>query len=160
MKLGNKLYKKYKIVYCIIGTLFFLGCETPTEPIKEEIPYTLNREVRCRLQVIPDLPVECESCGIYRYTVPIGHWSTDTLRISYQAPAESIVQWIVNWPINGYDQSIVTYTDENCRGEVSIILLPNFVNWFAMIEASTEGYTESIIVLIVKPTFSSSRIES
>jgi len=160
MKLGNKLYKKYKIVYCIIGTLFFLGCETPTEPIKEEIPYTLNREVRCRLQVIPDLPVECESCGIYRYTVPIGHWSTDTLRISYQAPAESIVQWIVNWPINGYDQSIVTYTDEDCRGEVSIILLPNFINWFAMIEASTEGYTESIIVLIVKPTFSSSRIES
>ncbi len=159
MKLGNKLYKKYKIVYCIIGTLFFLGCETPTEPIKEEIPYTLNREVRCRLQVIPDLPVECESCGIYRYTVPIGHWSTDTLRISYQAPAESIVQWIVNWPINGYDQSIVTYTDEDCRGEVSIIILPNFVNWFAMIEASTEGYTESIIVLIVKPTFSSSRIE-
>ena len=160
MKLGNKLYKKYKIVYCIIGTLFFLGCETPTEPIKEEIPYTLNREVRCRLQVIPDLPVECESCGIYRYTVPIGHWSTDTLRISYQAPAESIVQWIVNWPINGYDQSIVTYTDEDCRGEVSIIILPNFVNWFAMIEASVEGYTESIIVLIVKPTFSSSRIES
>ena len=151
--------KKYKIVYCIIGTLFFLGCETPTEPIKEEIPYTLNREIRCRLQVIPDLPVECESCGIYRYTVPIGHWSTDTLRISYQAPAESIVQWIVNWPINGYDQSIVTYTDEDCRGEVSIILLPNFINWFAMIEASTEGYTESIIVLIVKPTFSSSRIE-
>jgi hypothetical protein len=159
MKLGNKLYKKYKIVYCIIGTLFFLGCETPTEPIKEEIPYTLNREVRCRLQVIPDLPVECESCGIYRYTVPIGHWSTDTLRISYQAPAESIVQWIVNWPINGYDQSIVTYTDEDCRGEVSIIILPNFVNWFAMIEASVEGYTESIIVLIVRPTFSSSWIE-
>ena len=158
MKLGNKLYKKYKIVYCIIGTLFFLGCETPTEPIKEEIPYTLNREVRCRLQVIPDLPVECESCGIYRYTVPIGHWSTDTLRISYQAPAESIVQWIVNWPINGYDQSIVTYTDEDCRGEVSIIILPNFVNWFAMIEASVEGYTESIIVLIVRPTFTSSWI--
>ena len=149
-----------KTLYWIIGTLFFLGCETPTEPIEDETPYALNREVRCRLQVIPDLPVECESCGIYRYTVPIGHWSTDTLRISYQAPAESIVQWIVNWPINGYDQSIVTYTDENCRGEVSIILLPNFINWFAMIEASTEGYTESIIVLIVRPTFSSSRIES
>ena len=149
-----------KTLYWIIGTLFFLGCETPTEPIEDETPYALNREVRCRLQVIPDLPVECESCGIYRYTVPIGHWSTDTLRISYQAPAESIVQWIVNWPINGYDQSIVTYTDEDCRGEVSIIILPNFVNWFAMIEASTEGYTESIIVLIVKPTFSSSRIES
>ncbi len=149
-----------KTLYWIIGTLFFLGCETPTEPIEDETPYALNREVRCRLQVIPDLPVECESCGIYRYTVPIGHWFTDTLRISYQAPAESIVQWIVNWPINGYDQSIVTYTDENCRGEVSIILLPNFINWFAMIEASTEGYTESIIVLIVKPTFSSSRIES
>jgi hypothetical protein len=149
-----------KTLYWIIGTLFFLGCETPTEPIEDETPYALNREVRCRLQVIPDLPVECESCGIYRYTVPIGHWFTDTLRISYQAPAESIVQWIVNWPINGYDQSIVTYTDEDCRGEVSIILLPNFINWFAMIEASTEGYTESIIVLIVKPTFSSSRIES
>jgi hypothetical protein len=149
-----------KTLYWIIGTLFFLGCETPTEPIEDETPYALNREVRCRLQVIPDLPVECEGCGIYRYTVPIGHWFTDTLRISYQAPAESIVQWIVNWPINGYDQSIVTYTDENCRGEVSIILLPNFINWFAMIEASTEGYTESIIVLIVRPTFSSSRIES
>ena len=149
-----------KTLYWIIGTLFFLGCETPTEPIEDETPYALNREVRCRLQVIPDLPVECESCGIYRYTVPIGHWFTDTLRISYQAPAVSIVQWIVNWPINGYDQSIVTYTDEDCRGEVSIILLPNFINWFAMIEASTEGYTESIIVLIVKPTFSSSRIES
>jgi len=148
-----------KTLYWIIGTLFFLGCETPTEPIEDETPYALNREVRCRLQVIPDLPVECESCGIYRYTVPIGHWSTDTLRISYQAPAESIVQWIVNWPINGYDQSIVTYTDEDCRGEVSIIILPNFVNWFAMIEASVEGYTESIIVLIVRPTFSSSWIE-
>ena len=149
-----------KTLYWIIGTLFFLGCETPTEPIEDETPYALNREVRCKLQVIPDLPVECESCGIYRYIVPIGHWFTDTLRISYQAPAESIVQWIVNWPINGYDQSIVTYTDEDCRGEVSIILLPNFINWFAMIEASTEGYTESIIVLIVRPTFSSSRIES
>jgi hypothetical protein len=149
-----------KTLYWIIGTLFFLGCESPTKPIEDETPYALNREVRCRLQVIPDLPVECEGCGIYRYTVPIGHWFTDTLRISYQAPAESIVQWIVNWPINGYDQSIVTYTDENCRGEVSIILLPNFINWFAMIEASTEGYTESIIVLIVRPTFSSSRIES
>jgi len=149
-----------KTLYWIIGTLFFLGCETPTEPIEDETPYALNREVRCRLQLIPDLPVECESCGIYRYTVPIGHWIADTLRISYQAPAESIVQWIVNWPINGYDQSIVTYTDEDCRGEVSIIILPNFVNWFAMIEASVEGYTESIIVLIVKPTFSSSRIES
>ena len=149
-----------KTLYWIIGTLFFLGCESPTKPIEDETPYALNREVRCRLQVIPDLPVECEGCGIYRYTVPIGHWFTDTLRISYQAPAESIVQWIVNWPINGYDQSIVTYTDEDCRGEVSIILLPNFINWFAMIEASTEGYTESIIVLIVKPTFSSSRIES
>ncbi len=151
--------KGKKTLYWIIGTLLVFGCESPTEPIKEEIPYTLNREVRCRLQVIPDLPVECESCGIYRYTVPIGHWSTDTLRISYQAPAESIVQWIVNWPINGYDQSIVTYTDEDCRGEVSIIILPNFVNWFAMIEASVEGYTESIIVLIVRPTFSSSWIE-
>ena len=149
-----------KTLYWIIGTLLVFGCESPTKPIEDETPYALNREVRCRLQVIPDLPVECESCGIYRYTVPIGHWSTDTLRISYQAPAESIVQWIVNWPINGYDQSIVTYTDENCRGEVSIILLPNFINWFAMIEASTEGYTESIIVLIVRPTFSSSRIES
>ena len=149
-----------KTLYWIIGTLFFLGCETPTEPIEDETPYALNREVRCKLQVIPDLPVECESCGIYRYTVPIGHWFTDTLRISYQAPAESIVQWVVNWPINGYDQSIVTYTDEDCRGEVSIIILPNFVNWFAMIEASVEGYTESIIVLIVRPTFSSSRIES
>ena len=149
-----------KTLYWIIGTLFFLGCETPTEPIEDETPYALNREVRCKLQVIPDLPVECESCGIYRYIVPIGHWFTDTLRISYQAPAESIVQWIVNWPINGYDQSIVTYTDEDCRGEVSIILLPNFVNWFAMIEAFVEGYTESIIVLIVRPTFSSSRIES
>ena len=149
-----------KTLYWIIGTLFFLGCETPTEPIEDETPYALNREVRCKLQVIPDLPVECESCGIYRYIVPIGHWFTDTLRISYQAPAESIVQWVVNWPINGYDQSIVTYTDEDCRGEVSIILLPNFINWFAMIEASTEGYTESIIVLIVRPTFSSSRIES
>ena len=149
-----------KTLYWIIGTLLVFGCESPTKPIEDETPYALNREVRCRLQVIPDLPVECESCGIYRYTVPIGHWSTDTLRISYQAPAESIVQWIVNWPINGYDQSIVTYTDEDCRGEVSIILLPNFINWFAMIEASTEGYTESIIVLIVKPTFSSSRIES
>ena len=149
-----------KTLYWIIGTLLVFGCESPTKPIEDETPYALNREVRCRLQVIPDLPVECESCGIYRYTVPIGHWSTDTLRISYQAPAESIVQWIVNWPINGYDQSIVTYTDEDCRGEVSIIILPNFVNWFAMIEASTEGYTESIIVLIVKPTFSSSRIES
>jgi len=149
-----------KTLYWIIGTLLVFGCESPTKPIEDETPYALNREVRCRLQVIPDLPVECESCGIYRYTVPIGHWFTDTLRISYQAPAESIVQWIVNWPINGYDQSIVTYTDEDCRGEVSIILLPNFINWFAMIEASTEGYTESIIVLIVKPTFSSSRIES
>ena len=149
-----------KTLYWIIGTLFFLGCETPTEPIEDETPYALNREVRCRLQVIPDLPVEREGCGIYRYTVPIGHWFTDTLRISYQAPAESMVHWVVNWPINGYDQSIVTYTDENCRGEVSIILLPNFINWFAMIEASTEGYTESIIVLIVRPTFSSSRIES
>ena len=152
--------KGKKTLYWIIGTLLVFGCESPTKPIEDETPYALNREVRCRLQVIPDLPVECESCGIYRYTVPIGHWFTDTLRISYQAPAESIVQWIVNWPINGYDQSIVTYTDEDCRGEVSIILLPNFINWFAMIEASTEGYTESIIVLIVKPTFSSSRIES
>ena len=70
-----------------------------------------------------------------------------------------MVHWVVNWPINGYDQSIVTYTDEDCRGEVSIIILPNFVNWFAMIEASVEGYTESIIVLIVRPTFSSSWIE-
>ena len=147
-----------KTLYWIIGTLLVFGCESPTKPIEDETPYALNREVRCRLQVIPDLPVECESCGIYRYTVPIGHWSTDTLRISYQAPAESIVQWIVNWPINGYDQSIVTYTDENCRGEVSIIILPNFVNWFAMIEASIEGYTESIIVLIVRPTFTSSWI--
>ena len=152
--------KGKKTLYWIIGTLLVFGCESPTKPIEDETPYALNREVRCRLQVIPNLPVECEGCGIYRYTVPIGHWFTDTLRISYQAPAESIVQWIVNWPINGYDQSIVTYTDENCRGEVSIILLPNFINWFAMIEASTEGYTESIIVLIVRPTFSSSRIES
>ena len=147
-----------KTIYWIVGTLLVFGCESPTKPIEDETPYALNREVRCRLQVIPDLPVECEGCGIYRYTVPIGHWFTDTLRISYQAPAESIVQWIVNWPINGYDQSIVTYTDENCRGEVSIILLPNFINWFAMIEASTEGYTESIIVLIVRPTFTSSWI--
>jgi hypothetical protein len=150
--------KGKKTLYWIIGTLLVFGCESPTKPIEDETPYALNREVRCRLQVIPDLPVECESCGIYRYTVPIGHWSTDTLRISYQAPAESIVQWIVNWPINGYDQSIVTYTDEDCRGEVSIIILPNFVNWFAMIEATVEGYTESIIVLIVRPTFTSSWI--
>ena len=150
--------KGKKTLYWIIGTLLVFGCESPTKPIEDETPYALNREVRCRLQVIPDLPVECESCGIYRYTVPIGHWSTDTLRISYQAPAESIVQWIVNWPIDGYDQSIVTYTDEDCRGEVSIIILPNFVNWFAMIEATVEGYTESIIVLIVRPTFTSSWI--
>ena len=150
--------KGKKTLYWIIGTLLVFGCESPTKPIEDETPYALNREVRCRLQVIPDLPVECEGCGIYRYTVPIGHWFTDTLRISYQAPAESIVQWIVNWPINGYDQSIVTYTDENCRGEVSIIILPNFVNWFAMIEATVEGYTESIIVLIVRPTFTSSWI--
>ena len=152
--------KGKKTLYWIIGTLLVFGCESPTKPIEDETPYALNREVRCKLQVIPDLPVECESCGIYRYIVPIGHWFTDTLRISYQAPAESMVHWVVNWPINGYDQSIVTYTDEDCRGEVSIILLPNFINWFAMIEASTEGYTESIIVLIVRPTFSSSRIES
>ena len=150
--------KGKKTLYWIIGTLLVFGCESPTKPIEDETPYALNREVRCRLQVIPDLPVECESCGIYRYTVPIGHWSTDTLRISYQAPAESMVHWVVNWPIDGYNQSLVTYTDVDCRGEVSIIILPNFVNWFAMIEATAEGYTESIIVLIVRPTFTSSWI--
>ena len=147
-----------KTIYWIIGTLLVFGCESPTKPIEDETPYALNREVRCRLQVIPDLPVECESCGIYRYTVPIGHWIADTLRISYQAPAESMVHWVVNWPIDGYNQSLVTYTDVDCRGEVSIIILPNFVNWFAMIEATVEGYTESIIVLIVRPTFTSSWI--
>ena len=97
-----------KTLYWIIGTLLVFGCESPTKPIEDETPYALNREVRCRLQVIPDLSVECESCGIYRYTVPIGHWSTDTLRISYQAPAESMVHWVVNWPIGGYNQSLVT----------------------------------------------------
>jgi len=157
------MMKGKKILYWIIGTLLVFGCESPTKPIEDETSYLseryiLNREVRCRLQVIPDLPVECESCGIYRYTVPIGHWSIDTLRISYQAPAESMVHWIVNWPIDGHNQSLVTYTDVDCRGEVSIIILPNFVNWFAIIEASVEGYTESIIVLIVRPTFTSSWI--
>ena len=127
------IMKIRKTLYWIIGTLLVFGCESPTKPIEDETPYALNREVRCRLQVIPDLSVECESCGIYRYTVPIGHWSTDTLRISYQAPAESMVHWVVNWPIGGYNQSLVTYTDVDCRGEVSIIILPNFVNFALLV---------------------------
>jgi len=142
-----------RIVISILISILILGCESPTKPIEEHF-ISVNREMRCALRIVPDL-YRLPS-GEYFYYVPFGHFESDTLQINYFAPSQSEVQWTVHWPVDGFSQSLVTYTDVDCEGEVNILILPNFINWIGIIEASVRDQSETIVVLIIRSAINSS----